>query len=462
MITSNMLTLLSFSARRASLVAALLSGSALLHGAVSEQQAARLGQDLTPVGAEAAGSADGVIPAWEGGITAPPAGYSVGMHHPDPFSADQPLFTITAQNMSQYGAYLTDGHKAMLQAYPETYRIPVFPTRRSASYPEAIYSSTRRNAVSATLAEDGNGVIGARVGFPFPVPGRAEEVMWNHLMRYRGQAASRTITQAAPNRGGDYTLVEFSDEFLFNYGAAAEGDDVSENILLFLKQSVMAPARLAGSILLVHETLNQIAEPRRAWTYNTGQRRVRRAPNVAYDNPGTAADGMRTSDQFDMFNGALDRYNWSLLGKKELIVPYNNYKLHSDSLKISEILQPQHINQDLTRYERHRVWVVEANLKEGTRHIYPRRVFYIDEDSWQILVVEQYDSRGDLWRVSEGFAVNYYEVPCLWTTMEVITDLQSGRYLAIGMDNEADPYNFSRELTPADFTPASLRREGVR
>ncbi|MEY3000506.1 MAG: hypothetical protein RL648_720, partial [Verrucomicrobiota bacterium] len=167
-------------------------------------------------------------------------------------------------------------------------------------------------------------------------------------------------------------------------------------------------------------------------------------------------------DQFDMFNGALDRYNWSLLGKREIIIPYNNYKLHSDSVAISDILKPQHINQDLTRYERHRVWAVEANLKEGTRHIYPRRVFYIDEDSWQILVVEQYDSRGDLWRVSEGFAVNYYEVPCLWTTMEVITDLQSGRYLAIGMDNEAKPYNFSRELTPADFTPASLRREGVR
>jgi hypothetical protein len=462
MTPSILVSLHSHRTRLAALGTAFLCASASLHSAVSQQEAARLGQDLTPIGAEMAGSADGVIPAWEGGITSPPAGYTVGMHHPDPFAGDQPLFTITAQNMSQHASFLTDGHKALLQAYPETYRIPVYPTRRSASYPQEIYSSTPRNAVAATLAEDGNGVIGARVGFPFPIPGRAEEVMWNHLMRYRGKAASRTITQAAPNRGGDYTLVEFNDEFLFNYGAAGEGDDVSENILLFLKQSVMAPARLAGSILLVHETLNQVAEPRRAWTYNTGQRRVRRAPNVAYDNPGTAADGMRTSDQFDMFNGALDRYNWNLLGKREIIVPYNNYKLHSDSVAISDILKPQHINQDLTRYERHRVWVVEANLKEGTRHIYPRRVFYIDEDSWQILLVEQYDSRGDLWRVSEGFAVNYYEVPCPWTTIEVITDLQSGRYLAIGMDNEAEPYNFSRELTPADFTPASLRREGVR
>ena len=171
---------------------------------------------------------------------------------------------------------------------------------------------------------------------------------------------------------------------------------------------------------------------------------------------------MRTSDQFDMFNGALDRYNWKLLGKKEMLVPYNSYTLHSDKVKVADILQPLHINQDLARYERHRVWVVEATLKDGTRHIYPRRVFYVDEDSWQILVVEQYDGRGELWRVSEGFAVNYYEVPCLWTTMEVHTDLQAGRYLAIGMDNELAPYDFSDVLSPAEFTPANLRREGVR
>lgn len=459
--SSKSLISLSSIGRRGALLAIFATSPIFLDAAVSEQQAAKLGSELTPVGAEAGPSADGVIPAWEGGITNPPASYSPGMHHPNPFSGDQPLFTITAQNMSAHAEYLSDGHKAMLEAYPDTYKIPVYPTRRSASYPQSIYDSTRKNATTATLAEDGNGVIGAKVGYPFPIPGRAEEVMWNHLMRYRGVAASRTITQAAPNRSGNYTLVEFNDEFLFNYGSSGD-EESSENILLYLKQAVMAPARLAGSILLVHETLNQVAEPRRAWTYNTGQRRVRRAPNVAYDNPGTAADGMRTSDQFDMFNGALDRYNWSLVGKRELIVPYNNYKLHSDQVAISDILQPQHINQDLTRYERHRVWVVEANLKEGTRHIYPRRVFYIDEDSWQILLVEQYDSRGDLWRVSEGFALNYYEVPCLWTTMEVITDLQSGRYLAIGMDNEADPYDFSRELSPADFTPASLRREGVR
>ena len=241
----------------------------------------------------------------------------------------------------------------------------------------------------------------------------------------------------------------------------AEFEDLN-NIILYFKQKVIAPARLAGYILLAHETLNQVKQPRAAWTYNTGQRRVRRAPNVAYDNPGTASDGMRTSDQFDMFNGAPDRYNWELVGRKEMIVPYNAYMLHSSDVKYKDILTPKHINPELARYELHRVWVVDATLKEGTSHIYSRRTFYIDEDSWQILAVDQYDRRGNLWRVSEGFPINYYDVPTLWSTLEVHTDLQAGRYLAIGLDNESRMYDFNLNRTAKDFTPAALRRDGHR
>ena len=143
-----------------------------------------------------------------------------------------------------------------------------------------------------------------------------------------------------------------------------------------------APARLAGGILLVHETLDQVKKPRDAWLYNPGQRRVRRAPQVAYDNPGTAADNMRTTDQLDMFNGAPDRYDWKLVGKREIYVPYNSYRLQDPKLKYKDIITPLHINPDHLRYELHRVWVVEATLQTGERHIYKKRVFYIDEDSW--------------------------------------------------------------------------------
>lgn len=288
------------------------------------------------------------------------------------------------------------------------------------------------------------------------------EVIWNHLTRYRGVAATRRFCQAAPTRDGNYTLVKFEDEFLFNYVR----DDVTaadlDNTLLFYKQAVVAPARLAGSIIHVHETMDQVKEPRRAWVYNAGQRRVRRAPNIAYDAPGTAADGMRTSDQFDMFNGAPDRYEWKLLGKKEMIVPYNAYRLHSDKLKYSDILKPQHINQDLPRYELHRVWVVDGTLRSGTSHIYARRTFYIDEDSWQILAADQYDARGQMWRVSEAHCINYYDAQVFWSTLEVHIDLIAGRYIAMGLDNENEMYDFNVKRTPEDYSPEALRRAGMR
>ena len=454
----------SFSALRLPAAACALGLSGpVASAAVSAADAARLGQDLTPLGAEAKGNADGSIPAWNGGIMAPPAGYKPGAHHPDPFAADQPLYTVTPGNAAQYAEKLTAGHLAVLNAYPD-YKLIVYPTRRSASNPQRIYDATLKNATSARLTSDGNGISGAIVGEPFPIPQNGLEVVWNFLTRYRGVAAARHIDQAAVERGGGYQLVKFEDEFLFNYArpdiTAAELE--ASNTLIYFKQAATAPARVAGTILLAHETMDQVKKPRDAWVYNAGRRRVVRAPNVAYDNPGTFADGQRTSDQFDMFNGAPDRYEWTLVGKKEILVPYNSYKLHSDAVKNSDILKPLHINQDLARYELHRVWVVDAKVKSGTSHLYSRRTFYIDEDSWQILAADQYDGRGQMWRVSEAHCINYYDAQVFWSTLEVHIDLQNGRYLAIGLDNENAMYDFNLKRTPADYTPDSLRRDGLR
>jgi hypothetical protein len=440
----------------------VFASSASVFAAVSADQAARLDKDLTPLGAERAGNADGTIPAWTGGITQPPAGYTPGMHHPDPYADDQPLYVITGANLAQYRDKLTAGSIALLQAYPD-YKLPVYPTHRSASVPARVYEATKVNATRANLVRDGAGVEGAIGGIPFPIPQNGLEVMWNHLLRFRGVIAERHIAQAAPTRGGTYTLVDFDEEYIFNYYLEGMTPEKLGNTAFYFQQEVTAPPRLAGSILLVRETIDQVKEPRNAWVYNPGQRRVRRAPNIAYDNPGTAADGMRTSDQLDMFNGALDRYTWELVGKREMIVPYNSFKLHSDKVKYADILKPLHINQDLTRYELHRVWVVEAKLKPGTSHIYPHRTFYIDEDSWQALAVDQYDSRGQLWRVSEAHCINYYEVPTFWSTLEVHTDLLAGRYLAFGLANEGPTYDFTIKRTLADYdNPDNLRRKGIR
>jgi hypothetical protein len=445
-----------------SVLATVLASAASVFGAVSADQAARLGQDLTPLGAERAGNAAGTIPAWTGGITQPPAGYVLGMHHADPFADEAPLYTVTAASLAQYRDKLTAGAIALLQAYGD-YKLPVYPTHRTASVPTRVYDATKVNATHANLVRDGAAVEGAIGGIPFPIPQNGMEVLWNHLLRFRGNIAERRVSQAAPTRGGTYTLVDFDEEFLFNYYLEGMTPEKLGNTVFYFKQEVKAPPRLAGSILLVRETIDQVKEPRNAWVYNPGQRRVRRAPNIAYDAPGTASDGMRTSDQLDMFNGALDRYTWELVGKREMIVPYNSYRLHSDKVKYSEILTPLHINQDLTRYELHRVWVIEAKLKPGTSHQYPRRTFYIDEDSWQALAVDQYDSRGQLWRVSEAHCINYWEVPTFWSTLEVHTDLLAGRYLAFGLANEGPMYDFSIKRTVSDYNnPDNLRREGVR
>lgn len=429
---------------------------------MSAEEVARLGQDLTPFGAEKAANADGSIPAWIGGITSAPEGYEPGMHHLDPYSADKVLFTIDKTNLDKYKANLSPGQIALFEAYPDTFKMPVYETRRSASYPQFVYDATKEFAATAELIEGGNGIKNTAIGIPFPIPKSGLEAIWNHLLRYRGQSIERFGGQAAPTASGSYNYVGFDEQLLVKYSdpKATPAELQDSNILFKFKQKVTEPARLAGTALLVHETMDQILTPRQAWTYNSGQRRVRRAPNVAYDAPGTAADSLRTTDDFDMFNGSPNRYNWTLKGKQELYIPYNSYKLHSDKLEYDDILKPGHINPEHTRYEKHRVWVVEANLKDDTRHIYKKRVFYIDEDSWQVQVTDIYDNRDQLYRVAMAYGLNYYEVPTQWSTLEVYHDLNSRRYLAIGLDNQEKMYDFSESFNDNEFTSSALRREG--
>ncbi|HEU5468621.1 MAG TPA: DUF1329 domain-containing protein [Steroidobacteraceae bacterium] len=447
--------------------AGVLAAGALGLAAVVTAQQSGLGADLTPMGAEKAGNAAGTIPAWNGGLkSAADAGapdFKSGGHHPDPYAADKPLYKVDASNVSKYAENLTAGHEALLAAYKGSYFMNVYPSRRSAAFPQRIYDAVKANAASAKLTGSGNGVTGAIGGPPFPVPKSGVEVIWNHILRYRVDVADRVIGQAAVTRGGSYNMVKLHDQTYVGYALPGATEAALDNVILYFIQETIAPARLAGEILLVHETLDQTKEQRKAWLYNPGQRRVRRAPNVAFDNPGTASDGLRTSDQFDIYNGSPERYDWKLVGKQEIIVPYNAYPLHSDKLKNGDILKPLHINQQHARYELHRVWVVDATLKPGQRHIYKRRTFYVDEDSWQILVVDCYDNRDQLWRIQEGHSINYYEVPTFWTTLELTYDLQSGRYLALGLDNEEPrTVNFSPKLTAADFTPAAIANRGTR
>jgi hypothetical protein len=435
-------------------------GTAAAYANVGADQAARLGKDLTPTGAEKAGNGD-AIPAWDGGIRTPPAGYKVGSFHPNPYAGDKVALQITPANYKQHADKLTPGQQAMFAKYP-TFRMDVYPTRRSASFPARVYEYTAKNATRCKLVADGDGVQDCAEGFPFPIPQTAHEVIWNHKLKHKGLSVVSYSNQAAPTATGAYTLVKLREEILGLYYKPGNTTESINNILLYFKQEVLGPARLAGQVLLVHETLNAKAAPRQAWVYNPGQRRVRRAPNVAYDNPGTASDGLRTNDMTDMFNGAMDRFDWTLVGKKEMYVPYNSYVAHSNATKIKDLIRPGHLNPDKMRYELHRVWVVEAKLKKGSRHINSRRTFYVDEDSWQILLMDHYDGQGNLWRYSDAPSVNYYEVPTFWSTLETHHDLKSGRYITMLLDNEDKVRDFGYQSTPVNYSPQNLRTSGVR
>jgi len=305
------------------LAASLFSMNAF--AAVSDSEAAKLGDTLTLMGAEQAGNG-GAIPAFEGGLTTPPAGYKNDGIYLNPFPSDTPEFTIDRSNVDQYRDNLSPGQVAMIEKY-DNFVIPVYQTRRTMAYPQAVQDQTRANATTVALKEGGSGLENYQAGTPFPMPQSGVEVYWNHITRYRGGSVLRNIGQVTPTESGDFSVVRFQEELTYRTFLEDANQNSDPNVLFYFKQAIVGPARLAGNVLLVHETIDQIAEPRRAWIYNAGQRRVRRAPQVAYDGPGTAADGMRTSDNLDMMNGAPDRYNWELMGKKEMYIPYNSYKL---------------------------------------------------------------------------------------------------------------------------------------
>jgi len=432
---------------------------------VPANQAARLGADLTPMGAEKAGSTSGVS-SWSGRAingSALLSGFDGGAL-PNPFASEKASYTITAGNAAQYDSQLTVGQKAMLATYPDSYRLNVYKSNRTCTYPDFVYKAAKRNAAVGQLIDGGNGISEAIMASPFPIPSSAAEVVWNHTLRYRGERVARDFNITAPTAGGDFTLTYTRDEIVFPYSNAqnARAEDLN-NISIYFVAYTSAPARRAGNVVLVHETLNMAKEGRKAWTYSPGTRRVRRAPNIAYDNPVTNGDGMGTSDQYDGYNGAPDRYTWTVSGVEEKLSQQNNY--NAVLTDYDTLLQAGHANPDVMRYEMRRQWVIEGNLKGDARHIYAKRVLRMDEDSKQMTAGEMYDGRGELWRVQEiGQAPDYRpDAQVCWTTGgEFIYDLLAGRYMGLAMKSgrPANVVTGLERLEPAYYAPANVRRLG--
>ncbi|HEX5632438.1 MAG TPA: DUF1329 domain-containing protein, partial [Gemmatimonadales bacterium] len=382
-------------------VLACLAGAGVAQAA-SDAQAQALGKDLTPVGAERAASKDGAIPAWTGGDLKAPQGWKPGAPRPDPYAADKPLFTIDAGNADTYKDKLSPGQLALLKTL-KGYRMDVYPTRRSCGYPEAVYENTRKNATGARLAANGHDLEKAvSGGVPFPIPANGAEAMWNHKLRWLGEGRIERYATVFSQPGDGKFVPLVQDQWTSTPNGNLAGKPIPEGngVEYLLLNEVVTPAARTGEIILIHYFL---AKDNDAWLYFPGQRRVRRAPTFSYDNPVPGYENMLAVDQYPMFGGRLDRYDWKLVGKQELVVPYNTYRFNDPSRKLADIFGPDYPRRELVRHEVHRVWKIEATVKSGQRHTFPKRVHYLDEDSWMLLAADLYDAQGKVWRVQESY-----------------------------------------------------------
>jgi hypothetical protein len=422
----------------------------------TQAEADQLGTTLTPVGAEKAGNKEGTIPAWDGGLTTPPAGFKAEAGYLDPFASEKPLFTITKANAEQYKDKLTAGELALLNKYAN-YKMLVYPSHRTAAFPKAVTDRVKEQATKVETQGFGLANIGGST-VPFPCAKSGLEVIWNHNVRYLGGGLERTLASFPVRANGSNFEIKTDEVRIFSQNM----DAPEPNRLLYFRSTLLAPATLVGSVTLVHEPLDQVKEARSAWVYNAGQRRVKRAPDLAYDAITDGTEGMRTTDQYDGYNGAPDRYDFKLLGKKEIYIPYNTYKLVDKKLKYDQIIQPGTINADLMRYELHRVWVVDATLKPTEKHVFGRRTFYVDEDSWSVVWEDAYDTRGNLWRVGMHPVIQFYDYGLTWYSANVWHDLSNGGYYVASLMNQEPPWKFNVKGKLADFQPDALRRAGTK
>ena len=374
--------------------------------------------------------------------------------YPDPFSEDEIIFTITNENYLEFSeTILTSGLIEMFIKYPQTFKMNIYKSRRSCAVPSEVYALTESNAI---LTDEGEGIEGIVGSIPFPQPSEALHHVWNHILRYRGVEISGSSPFFIIDPDGTRVLGA-GKAIAKNYWNPVTKNEKGLQGMLMTK--VTHPPRLADASALVIESLNAFKTPRKAWVYNPGTRRVRRAPDIAYDYKPSASQGLTTTDQFDGFNGAKDRYNWKSLGSQVKLMPYNAYKFHETPM--DEVLDPYHVNQDFLRYELVNVNVVKAELKNDKRHIIPERVMYFDVDSHNMLVEETFDANSEIMAYREFPIINFYDQPMCLSIHSATYDFATRRYQLASVRSIDIPKIEWRLEEPHNermFTPEGLKR----
>lgn len=432
---------------------------------VPAEEVAKLGKDLTCLGAERPGNADGSIPAYSGKwLGAPPHIKHAGpkTFWSDPYADEKPVVVITAQNMDQYADRLTDGLRALLKKYPETFKIPVYPSHRDWGFPQWLCDVSKDNAANAELVDDGLGVKGTAGTAPFPIPKSGLEMAWNIFMPMVVPREIGTFDQAVVYPNGNIAWGRNRNTVVVTKGDQKKHVSTVGGANSYSYSETLLPERDKGSLTYARVPFNYKKDFLDVWQYNPGTRRVRQLPNFGFDQP-AGPGGFRTLDEEQVFNGSNERYDWKIVGKREVYVPYNGYRLIDPKVKYADLLKTKgHVNPDYTRFELHRVWVLEANLKQGYRHLYPKRIIYIDEDSWIPLMGDNYDARGQLWRVGFNNLVYAYEAQVMWPNVAVYHDLVSGAYMAdrLFSEQEAPMLIDDGKYKEEQFSPDMLRGSG--
>lgn len=451
----------------AALLAVTLAQGAF--AAVSADEAKALGTTLTPFGAEKAGNKEGTIPPYSGKAPKAPASYDLKDkgQRPNPYN-DKPLFTITAANAGQYADKL-DAMVEVFKRYPN-FRMDVYPSHRDYAYPKYVLDNSVKNATSCKAVNNELKLEGCYGGVPFPIPKTGNQVMWNHTLQYLNHAVGGKMTNwVTPTNG---KAVHQSTTSMFQqyppYDPARTGPVPSDEMYWQYVSTDTAPARKVGTGLLILDPLDTLGVGRRIYQYIPGQRRVKLAPNLAYDTPSPFTGGTSTMDDVHAFAGAQDRFDFKLVGKKEKFIMYNNFDMFNHKVCTNEKMT-NHANfphPDCVRWELHRVWKVEATLKPEFRHVYTKRVFYFDEDAAGAGMAENYDASGKLYRVINSMHLPYYDSDKgLGGNIEgtINMDLLTGIWSAQGLMGESGLGWWPK--APEDnkvFTPDYLANTGIR
>jgi hypothetical protein len=444
---------------------ALGAALALVQGAsqagVTPEEAKQLGKTLTLFGAEAGANGDGSIPAYTGGNTKLPPGHKAGSgRYINPFASEKPLLSIDSKNMAQYATQLTDGTRELMRRHPG-FRADVYPTHRTVAYTKEMIERCPKNAVDAKLTASGNGISGEPYAcVPFPIPKSGLEVMWNHQLRNNGYGSDAHLQSWVMDASGHRADSGGMKAIGFNAYLDPTRTSLKDNYTFIGMGDFTGPPSQAGEKQVLSFSIDYDKTDMKVWVYTPGQRRVRLAPEFNYDTPVAAVGGIQFYDEIYMFNGKPDRFSWKLLGKKEMYVPYNGYAIGFDTSP-DKTVTPNFVNPDYTRWEKHRVWVVEATLKPGQRHVHQRRMYYVDEDSWTIVGYDGFDQANKLQRVGFSFLTPFYDAPG-FAMPYVMYDLNKGAYLVPISYSSPQDYYRQKTIDPGMFRPERLIGASVR